>query len=191
MHTLLEICTGETAAVYWRRVGWWPITLLNGYAILCNHYTEKCGIYTSHFTAKPFLASIFNLLLSLEKRSTSGWLTGWGSCFGFGCWFCFNWWKSLSVLEVFCYSSTSITCSKFTTLSFERYWNFPCIFFIAASNQVSFNDLQPGQTTDDWNTLAPVNLTTKGDFGSIRVKAKFLHEVIMPLKEYTSLKGVC
>ena len=50
--------------------------------------------------------------------------------------------------------------------------------------------MQPGESVDEWHSLIPVNLTFKGDVGSLRVKSRYLHEVIMPLKEYTSLKEV-
>ncbi len=56
---------------------------------------------------------------------------------------------------------------------------------------VYLTDLVPGEYVDAWHSLSPLNLTTKGDVGSLRVKSKYLHEVIMPLKEYTSLKEVC
>ena len=52
------------------------------------------------------------------------------------------------------------------------------------------NDMSPGEPIDEWRILNPVNLATKSDVGSLRVRAKYLHEVIMPLKEYSSLKEV-
>lgn len=55
---------------------------------------------------------------------------------------------------------------------------------------VNLDTIQPGESVDEWHNLIPVNLTFKGDVGSVRVKARYLHEVIMPLKEYTSLKEV-
>ncbi len=61
---------------------------------------------------------------------------------------------------------------------------------ILVSMLVNLNKMEPGEAVDEWHNLMPVNLTFKGDVGSIRVKARFLHEVIMPLKEYTSLKEV-
>ena len=51
-------------------------------------------------------------------------------------------------------------------------------------------DLSPGQLKDEWFNLDPINLSTKGDTGSLRVSVRYLHEVIMPLKEYTTFKEV-
>ena len=66
-----------------------------------------------------------------------------------------------------------------------------CLSLFSAVNMlVHLNDMQPGETIDEWHNLTPINLTTKGNFGSLRVRAKYLHEVIMPLKEYSSLKEV-
>ena len=63
-------------------------------------------------------------------------------------------------------------------------------FHYLVSMMVNLDNIQPGESVDEWHSLIPVNLTFKGDVGSIRVKARYLHEVIMPLKEYTSLKEV-
>ena len=62
--------------------------------------------------------------------------------------------------------------------------------FLTVSMMVSLDNMQPGESVDEWHSLIPVNLTFKGDVGSLRVKSRYLHEVIMPLKEYTSLKEV-
>ena len=56
--------------------------------------------------------------------------------------------------------------------------------------RVPFSDLVPGESSDKWHNLMPVNATTKGDPPSLRVNVKFRHEVIMPLPEYNSLKEV-
>jgi len=56
--------------------------------------------------------------------------------------------------------------------------------------KIHLADLKPGQTVDEWLNLMPVNLTTKSDMGAIRVSVRYLHEVIMPAKEYSSLKEV-
>ncbi len=75
-------------------------------------------------------------------------------------------------------------------------WRWPpvqlqkCSLSIAVSMMVNLDTIQPGESVDEWHNLIPVNLTFKGDVGSVRVKARYLHEVIMPLKEYTSLKEV-
>ena len=56
--------------------------------------------------------------------------------------------------------------------------------------KIRLADLRPGQTVDEWYNLLPVNLTTKSDMGALRVSIRYLHEVIMPAKEYSSLKEV-
>jgi len=56
--------------------------------------------------------------------------------------------------------------------------------------KIHLADLRPGQTADEWYNLMPLNLTTKSDMGALRVSMRYLHEVIMPAKEYSSLKEV-
>ena len=56
--------------------------------------------------------------------------------------------------------------------------------------KIHLSDLRPGHTVDEWYNLMPVNLTTKSDMGTLRVSIRYLHEVIMPAKEYSSLKEV-
>lgn len=56
--------------------------------------------------------------------------------------------------------------------------------------KIHLADLRPGQTVDEWYNLMPLNLTTKSDMGTLRVSIRYLHEVIMPAKEYSSLKEV-
>ncbi len=43
---------------------------------------------------------------------------------------------------------------------------------------------------DDWFPLVAAAPNMKGEMGSIRLKAQYIHEVVMPLEEYTSLKEV-
>ncbi len=56
--------------------------------------------------------------------------------------------------------------------------------------KVLLSDLQPGQSRDEWFTLIPVNPTTKTEVGCLRVSIRYLHEILMPPKEYTGLKEV-
>jgi len=65
-------------------------------------------------------------------------------------------------------------------------YNYVCVVMM----KIHLADLRPGQTVDDWYNLLPVNLTTKSDMGALRVSIRYLHEVIMPAKEYSSLKEV-
>ena len=55
---------------------------------------------------------------------------------------------------------------------------------------VFLTDLKPGEMVDEWYGLCPVNQTIKGEVGSIRLTVRYLHEVVMPLKVFTSLKEV-
>ena len=52
-------------------------------------------------------------------------------------------------------------------------------------------DLAEGERIDEWLTLNPVNAPAKGEVPSLRVNVEFLHEMIMHLREYNSLKEVC
>ena len=58
--------------------------------------------------------------------------------------------------------------------------------------KLNLADMTPGQTTDEWHPLCPVSLTSRGggEAGSLRASVRYLHEVIMPIKEYASLKEV-
>jgi Ras GTPase-activating protein 1 len=56
--------------------------------------------------------------------------------------------------------------------------------------KVLLSELEAGQKVDEWYSLGPVNITNKVEGGSLRVSVRYLHEIIMPLKEYTSLKEV-
>ncbi|XP_064608385.1 LOW QUALITY PROTEIN: ras GTPase-activating protein 1-like [Liolophura sinensis] len=47
--------------------------------------------------------------------------------------------------------------------------------------------LTSGEMYDEWFDLHPIQLTCR-EGGAIRVRLRYLHEVIMPVKEYTSLK---
>ena len=48
-----------------------------------------------------------------------------------------------------------------------------------------------GETVDEWQSLYPAAVSSRVEAaGSLRVRSRYQHEVIMPLKEYTSLKEV-
>ncbi|XP_023933304.1 ras GTPase-activating protein 1 [Lingula anatina] len=57
---------------------------------------------------------------------------------------------------------------------------------------VLLNELNQGEYQEEWYCLSPTAVqAVKGrneEMGSIRVKCKFLHEIIMPINEYSSLK---
>ncbi|KAK2180889.1 hypothetical protein NP493_422g02005 [Ridgeia piscesae] len=55
--------------------------------------------------------------------------------------------------------------------------------------KVYLSDLQVGETVDEWQNMYPANVSPRVEAaGSLRVRSRYQHEVIMPLKEYTSLK---
>ena len=56
--------------------------------------------------------------------------------------------------------------------------------------RVALSSLTLGRCIDEWYSLNLVNLTTKLDMGAIRISVRYLHEVIMPVTEYSSLKEV-
>ena len=69
-------------------------------------------------------------------------------------------------------------------------WSFIKCFIIAVQTTLELGDLKSGDYIDEWYSLQPVNVASRGDMGSIRIKARYLHEVIMPPEEYTTLKEV-
>ena len=62
--------------------------------------------------------------------------------------------------------------------------------YFSVTMKVMLSELEAGVKVDEWYSLCPVNITNKVEGGSIRVSVRYLHEIIMPLKEYTSLKEV-
>ena len=57
-------------------------------------------------------------------------------------------------------------------------------------NTIHLKDLRLGETVDEWYTLTANQQPLRGDVGCLRSASRYLHEIIMPLKEYTSLKEV-
>jgi len=53
---------------------------------------------------------------------------------------------------------------------------------------IFLNTLEPGKVLDQWFTLG--SLQHKSEMGSIRLTAKFVHEIIMPIDEYGKLQEV-
>ena len=57
--------------------------------------------------------------------------------------------------------------------------------------KISLSELEPGKHYDEWHNLSPVTTITKSsDKGTLRVSVRYLHEIIMPVKEYSGLKEV-
>ncbi|XP_014669624.1 PREDICTED: ras GTPase-activating protein 1-like [Priapulus caudatus] len=50
--------------------------------------------------------------------------------------------------------------------------------------------LPPGEQSEDWHLLAGVCAPSKGDVGSVRVRAYYQHDVVMPAEEYSGLREV-
>ncbi|ELT91839.1 hypothetical protein CAPTEDRAFT_152841, partial [Capitella teleta] len=61
-----------------------------------------------------------------------------------------------------------------------------------ASLRLNLSDIVVGQTQDDWHVLSASYPSSKGpgEAGSLRASVRYLHEVIMPIKEYASLKDL-
>jgi len=75
----------------------------------------------------------------------------------------------------------------------NEYFLYPpiLIFDLAVNLKVYLSDLQVGETVDEWQNMYPANVSPRVEAaGSLRVRSRYQHEVIMPLKEYTSLKEV-
>ncbi|XP_052099193.1 ras GTPase-activating protein 1-like [Mytilus californianus] len=54
---------------------------------------------------------------------------------------------------------------------------------------IKYEDFEAGETLDKWYPLHPTNSIVKGgDLGSIRIRARYQHEIIMPEDKYSTLK---
>eukprot|EP00111_Clytia_hemisphaerica_P003207 TCONS_00009136-protein len=53
---------------------------------------------------------------------------------------------------------------------------------------VNLNTMEPGKALDNWHSLTSAQ--HKSDMGSVRITAKFKHEIIMPVEEYSKLTEV-
>ncbi|CAG2246074.1 RASA1 [Mytilus edulis] len=54
---------------------------------------------------------------------------------------------------------------------------------------IKYQDFEAGETLDKWYPLHPSNSIIKGgDVGSIRIRARYQHEIIMPEDKYSTLK---
>lgn len=65
------------------------------------------------------------------------------------------------------------------------------VWVLAVSIKLSLSELTPGQASDEWHVLSAANPASSkgpGEAGSLRASVRYLHEVIMPIKEYASLK---
>ncbi|KAJ7365846.1 Ras GTPase-activating protein 1 [Desmophyllum pertusum] len=60
---------------------------------------------------------------------------------------------------------------------------------LVGSAMVPLNRLPKGNVLDEWYPLLPSS-HAKMEVGSIRVRSKFTHEIIMPVEEYYSLKEI-
>lgn len=60
----------------------------------------------------------------------------------------------------------------------------------SAEVRVEMESLENGNEVEDWYALSGLTHPVREDWGSIRIRSRFLHEVIMPVAEYNSLKEV-
>ena len=66
------------------------------------------------------------------------------------------------------------------------------IFSISFSAQITvkLEDIKSLDLFAKWFSLVPVSPTTRGEMGSLRIRARYLHEIIMPEDKYSTLKEV-
>lgn len=57
-----------------------------------------------------------------------------------------------------------------------------------AETSIELSNLVNGEEVEDWYHLSGITPPIREDWGSIRVRVRYLHEVIMPVEEYSSLK---
>lgn len=55
---------------------------------------------------------------------------------------------------------------------------------------VELENLISGDEVEDWFPLGGLTPPIREDWGSLRVRIRYVHEVIMPLAEYNALKEV-
>lgn len=63
-------------------------------------------------------------------------------------------------------------------------------FFFLAEVIVELENLISGEEIEDWFALGGLTPPIREDWGSLRVRIRYIHEVIMPLAEYNALKEV-
>ncbi|XP_052279631.1 ras GTPase-activating protein 1-like isoform X4 [Dreissena polymorpha] len=57
-----------------------------------------------------------------------------------------------------------------------------------ASVTIPLLDFDNGKLVDEWYTLTPYAPTASRDMGSVRLCTRYIHQVIMPIEQYTSLR---
>lgn len=60
----------------------------------------------------------------------------------------------------------------------------------SAQISVPLEDIKNLELFAKWFQLVPVSPTTRGEMGSLRIRARYLHEIIMPEDKYSTLKEV-
>ena len=55
---------------------------------------------------------------------------------------------------------------------------------------MQLKDLTAGDRVDKWFNLTAVNPAVKSETPSLRINVEYLHEIILPAREYHSLKEV-
>lgn len=62
--------------------------------------------------------------------------------------------------------------------------------YFSAEMIVELENLISGEEIEDWFPLGGLIPPIREDWGSLRVRIRYIHEVIMPLAEYNALKEV-
>lgn len=64
------------------------------------------------------------------------------------------------------------------------------LLYFSAEMIVELENLISGEEIEDWFPLGGLTPPIREDWGSLRVRIRYIHEVIMPLAEYNALKEV-
>ena len=59
-----------------------------------------------------------------------------------------------------------------------------------AETTVELSRLKNGEEVEDWYSLTGLNPPVREDWGALRVRLRYVHEIIMPLREYGILKDL-
>ncbi|WAR00151.1 RASA1-like protein [Mya arenaria] len=59
-----------------------------------------------------------------------------------------------------------------------------------ANVTIPLQEFDNGELVDKWYTLTPYSPAVRVDMGSIRLRSRYIHQVIMPVEQYTSLKDL-
>lgn len=63
-------------------------------------------------------------------------------------------------------------------------------FVFSAQILIPLEEIKSLDLFAKWFSLVPVSPTSRGEMGSLRIRARYLHEIIMPEDKYSTLKEV-